>query len=223
MKLQDERKSLAVESVKMLVVVGVFVAIYIGVSAWASSAEQSKTESANLAAQQQSEIATLRSKIDSSGSSQKLFATVVEDRKNEQFEIDNEKVRDVLQDLVKRYRLSVSDKLEYSAEKDFKHPELATVTIPIIVRQEARLKFSAISDLHAYAFMQALSRELPGVVRYTQFKLMRKAPLDAEAVTQLAAGKSVYTVDVELAFDWFGFKPVDAPVTAPAPAAGVTP
>lgn len=206
MKLQSEQKALIVEGTKLLGVVGVCIALFVAAGAWKASMETSKTQEQGKAGQQTAEINTLRDKIKNSGASKELYASVVETRRNESFTIDNDKVRDVLQDLVKRHRLSVNDKLEYSAEKDFTSPSLTSLTTPITVRQEAKLKFAAISDLHAYSFIQALARELPGVVKYTHFKLTRKYPMDTELITQLATGRAVYAVDVELTFDWFSIR-----------------
>jgi hypothetical protein len=206
MKLNTERKKLVVEGVKLLTVVGAMLALYLSISGWAVLVEKDKLENTQKSAQQLEEIKTLRSKIENSGSAKKLYATVVEDRKNEHFEIDNDQVREVLQELVKRHRLTVNGKLEYSTEKEFKHPDLASVTTPMIVRRDAKLKVNAISDMQVYAFMHSLSRELSGVIRFTSFKLIRKAPMDTQAITQLALGRPVFTVDAEISFDWFGFK-----------------
>ncbi len=220
MKLEEERKKLIIEIVKLIGGICVFVALYIGASAWQSGAVQVKTDALSKSSQLQAEISGLRSKIDSSGASQKIYANLVEERGNSNFVIENEKVRDVLQELVKRHRITVSDKLEYSAERDFKDPALSTVAMPITVRQEAKLKFAAISDVHAYAFLQSLSHELPGTIKYRQFKLSRKFDLDDELITQLALGRTINTVEVEVAFDWFGFK---NKVESDAPADGANP
>lgn len=218
MKIQNERNRLIKEVIKLTVGVGVCLAIYLGASSWASSVEQSKTENTSRTAQLQTEITNLRTKVDSSGSAQKIYTGLVESRGNEDFEIDNEKVRAILQELVKRHRISISDKLEYSAEREFKHPELTTVTTPIKVRQEAKLRFAAISDLHVYAFMQSLSRELPGIIKFTQFKITRKVMVDEDAITQLALGRTINTVEAEVAFDWFGFDQTNDAATKPAEA-----
>lgn len=209
MKIQNERNRLIKEVVKFTAIAGVCLAVYLGASMWASSVEQSKTQNTARTAQLQTEITNLRTKVDSSGSAQKIYTGLVESRGNEDFEIDNEKVRAVLQELVKRHRISISDKLEYSAERDFKHPELTTVTTPIKVRQEAKLRFAAISDLHVYAFMQSLSRELPGIIKFTQFKITRKVMVDEDAIAQLALGRTINTVEAEVTFDWFGFVHAD--------------
>lgn len=207
MKLQTERKKIVVEGIKIAGGVGVCLFLYIAASAWASSAENGKTQAVAQSSQQTAEIATLRSKIDNSGSAQKIYADIVEERKNENFEIDNDKVRTVLQDLIVLHRLSINDKLEYSSDKEFKHPELTTVTTPMIVRQDAKLRFMAISDLQVYAFMRSLSHELPGIVRFTKFKLTRKAPFDNTVLTQITSGQAPQMVEAEIAFDWFAFKP----------------
>lgn len=232
MKLESERKKLILDAVKMAVVIGIAGGIYFATSMWAGSVDKEKQTISGQASQQQSEIGAMHSKIDNSGTSKKLYTSVVEERGNEDFEIDTDKVRDVLQELVKQHRISLSDKLEYSAEHELKHPELTALTTPVFVRQDAKLRFSAISDLHVYAFIDGLARKLPGVIRITQFKLTRKAPLDTDTIAQLAEGKQVNTVDAELTFDWFGFKPVPekqepaaAENNAPAapPAMGATP
>lgn len=223
MKLQSEQKALIVEGTKLLGVVGVCIALFVAAGAWKASMESSKAQEQGKAGQQTAEINTLRDKIKNSGASKELYASVVEARRNESFTIDNDKVRDVLQDLVKRHRLSVNDKLEYSAEKDFTNPALTSLTTPITVRQEAKLKFAAISDLHAYSFIQALARELPGVVKYTRFKLTRKYPMDTELITQLAMGRAVYAVDVELTFDWFSIRNESPEATAPDTQSGGQP
>lgn len=218
MKLEVLRKKLIKDSLKVFGAVAACVALYVAVSTWSSSAVQGKNEVDGRSAQQQGEIASLRDKIENSGSSQKLYAELSEERQNENFTIHNEQVREVLQELVKRYRLGIKDKLEYSAEQEFRHPELTTMTTPMIVRQETKLNFSAISDIHAYGFIRALSRELPGVVRFTRLKFTRKAVLDKSVLDQLAQGQTVYTVEVEMAFDWFGFKEEEKADAEAAPA-----
>lgn len=219
MKLQSERKKLAVEGAKLAAGVAVCVVLYVAASSWAGSAENGKNQATAQLSQQTSEIATLRAKIDNSGDAQKIYADVVEERKNEDFTIDNEKVRTVLQDLIILHRLSINDKLEYSSDKEFKHPELTTVTTPMIVRQDAKLRFQAISDLQVYAFMHSLSHKLPGIVRFTKFRLTRKSPFDNGVLVQIASGGAPHMVEAEIAFDWFAFKPEASDETEASPEA----
>lgn len=221
-KFQAERKKLIAEAVKVAIGVGICGGVYAAAAIWSSSALQSKTDAENRVAQQRVEIANLNTKIDTAASSQKIYVEVVDTRKNESFTIDNDQVREVLQKLIKQYRLSVRDKLEYSAERKIV-PSGIAITTPMMVRQDTKLSFSAISDLQVYGFVQALSRELPGIVRFTKFSVTRKNPLDEAAFQQLALGKPVYTVEAEMTFDWYGFIPAAAaPQTgsAPVPPAG---
>ncbi len=221
MKLEEERKQLIKEVIKLGVVVGVAVALYIAASTWSASIQQEKTQISGQASQQQGTISELRNKIDNSGNAAKLYSKVAHERQNEEFAIDNDKVREVLQELVNQYRLQVNDKLEYSSEKDLQSPELSMLTSAVKVRQETRLKFSAISDVHAYGFIEALSQKLPGIIKINQFSIVRKGRLDSVALNELSAGKLANTVDVEIVFDWFSIEPksekTDAGANAPAP------
>lgn len=220
-KLLTERKRLIADGVKAAIGVGICIGVYAGASMWSSSALQGKTTVENQVAQQRAEIANLNTKINNAESSQKIYVRVQESRKNENFSIDNEQVREVLQKLIKQYRLSVRDKLEYSAERKVT-PSGIEFTTPMVVRQDTKLSVSAISDLHVYGFVQALSQELPGIIRFTKFKVIRKNPLNDAALAQLALGKAVYTVEAEMSFDWYGFNsaPTAPEGNAPSPSPG---
>lgn len=218
-KLQAERKRLIVGGIKVAIGVGVCVGAYVGASMWSSSALQGKTDAESRVSQQRAEIANLNTKINTAESSQKVYVQVVDARKNENFSIQNEQVRDVLQKLIRQYRLSVRDKLEYSAERKVT-PSGLTISTPMVVRQDTRLSVSAISDLHVYGFVQALSQELPGIIRFTKFKVTRKGPIDENMLQQLALGKAVYTVDAEMTFDWYGFNDAPVPQAGNAPLPG---
>lgn len=218
-KLQAERKKLIVDGIKIAIAVGGCIAVYVGASMWSASVLQGKTDAENKVSQQRAEIANLNTKIDTAESSQKVYVQVVDARKNEDFSIQNEQVREVLQKLIKQYRLSVRDKLEYSAERKVT-PSGLTISTPMVVRQDTKLSVSAISDLHVYGFVQALSQELPGIIRFTKFKVTRKDPMDEAVLQQLALGKTIYTVDAEMTFDWYGFNPAPQADNAPLPGSG---
>lgn len=207
MKMQQQQIRTLISAGAAIGVAVVFVGIYLGVSSWANGAVSGKSELQSRSGQQQAEISNLRSKIDNADSSQKSYAEIVEQRGNDRFRIDNESVRQVLERLIVTYRISIDGKLEYSPDEKVEIPSLANATNSFIVRKDALLRFKAISDLHAYSFVNALAKEMPGVIQYKSFKINKTGELDSDALSKLSLGQEVALVDVEILFNWYGMQP----------------
>lgn len=207
MKMQQQQIRTLITAGVALGVIAVFVGIYLGVSSWANGAVSGKGELESRSGQQQAEINNLRSKIDNADSSQKSYAQIVEKRGNDKFAIDNDSVRQVLERLIATYRISIDGKLEYSPDEKVEIPSLANATNSFIVRKDALLKFKAISDLHAYSFVNALAKEMPGIIQYKSFKINKTGEIDAEALSKLSLGQEVALVDAEVLFNWYGMQP----------------
>lgn len=211
MKLQNTKKQTIAIAVKSSVILVVAVAIYVAASMFQSSIEEKKASVESSNNQLQTDMANMLSKIENVDSSEKKYATFIAQRANQNFIIENEKVRDVLQNLISRYRLKLDGKLEYSAEKKLDAPELAALERPVLVREDAKLKFSAISDVQVFSFAKDLVEQLPGIVSFKRVKITRKGELDAATLTKLSAGQIEYLVDAEIVFDWYGLEPAQPP------------
>jgi len=206
-KIKILKKKLVVEIGIAVAVVAVFSGVYLGVSSWAAKATQSKSTIEGQYNQQQSETNTLRSKINNADSSQKTYTEIVEKRGNAEFSIDNERVRTVLEDLIRQYRIAIEGKLEYAPEAAVTGQGVDNLESKFVMRKSALLKFTAISDLHVYAFLDALSHELPGMVDYRKITIARRGHIDNAALAQLSLGKEVPLVDASVEFDWYGVLP----------------
>lgn len=218
MKMQAIQRKLVIEGGIAVTAVAVFLGIFMGVSAWSKGAVSGKTEVEGRSGQQQGEINTLRSKIDNADSSQKTYAKIVEKRGNDNFVVDNDKVRETLESLIARHRVSIEGKFEYSPEEKLALPELANLTTGFTIRRDATLKFEAISDIHVYSFLNALANKLPGVVNFKSLIVKREKPLNSVALSQLSLGKEAYLVQASVIFDWYAVVPAAGGASAsPAP------
>lgn len=208
MKLQNAKKQTIAIAIKATLAVGGCIIIYIVASMLQSAMEEKKASVETAYNQLQAEMADMHSKIENADVSEQKFASFITHRNNQNFTIKNEKVRDVLQKLISRYRLKLDGKLEYSAEKKVDAPEFATFSSAMIVREDTILKFSAISDVQAFSFMKDLVEQLPGIISFKRVKITRKGELDAAALAKLSTGQIEYLADAEIVFDWYGLAPV---------------
>jgi hypothetical protein len=211
MNLEAIQRDTVKEAVRALVLAGGALALYIGLSTWNASVQEENARLQSAYGQAQSEIALLRSKVESAGTSGKSFADLVQARGNANFEIDNSQVRDVLQTLVARYRINFEGKLEYSAQQNFESPALQNLINKFIVRREAKINFTAITDQHVYSFLDELSRELPGIMRYSKLTIRRTSEADPSVIANLSGGNASYLVTADVTFDWYGIVAPDAP------------
>lgn len=207
MKLQEIKKQTTKIFIKSGAIVLASVVLYFAVSAWQSQVAEQQKHTEATRNQLQSDIATLKSKLENADASERNYALFISGRKSQELQIENDKVREVLQALINRYRLKVDGKLEYSAEKKVEHPELAALSRPIVLRQDVKLKFSAISDVQVFSFAKDLVEQLPGIIHYTKVLIQRKGELDTATFALLATGQLAYLVEAELTFDWYGLAP----------------
>lgn len=210
MNLQALQRDLVKEAVRASGIVGGALALYLALSSWNSATFEEHMALQSRFGQEQAEIALLRTKVESAGTVGKSYGDLVTDRAGAGFEIDNARVRDVLQELVERYRLNLEGKLEYSAQQAYAPAAFQNLTNKFIVRRDARFVFTAITDQHVYSFLEALRRELPGIIRFTKFSLRRTAEADPTVIATLASGNPAYLVSAEVTFDWYGMVSAEA-------------
>ena len=77
----------------------------------------------------------------------------------------------------------------------------------IMTKSEVNLTFNALTDSSVYGFIEALERQLPGLVIMHDLKLTHTAELSQAILIDLSQHKITPMVEGELAFTWLGLRP----------------
>ncbi|MFN7613216.1 MAG: hypothetical protein ACK5QI_07605, partial [Alphaproteobacteria bacterium] len=70
---------------------------------------------------------------------------------------------------------------------------------------------------HVYSFLDQWLKEVPGIIRVTDFKLNRRAPMSLESLAQMKSGSVPELVDGAIRFTWITLENKSAPAEPSAP------
>lgn len=139
------------------------------------------------------------------------------------YTLDREKAQEVLARIGKQHRI---DKIntQMSPIETYATPE-ATFQRADVQFSDVRLSFQAMSDMHVYALVDSLMKELPGIKKITGLSISAVKPFSNELLLEMGAGKRPEMVNAEITFLWMGIRlfPVDAAGNPIPPAPGAQP
>ena len=200
------QKQLVRQGIIAVILVGLAAAAMMQVDTMAQDALQHKTEIESALRADESHLRELKSKIDLAGSAEKQFAEVKLRRGEPPFEAKTDRLVQLLQDAKRNYRLSGFKPLNLPVDVQSKRTEFANQNYDVMVREGMTVEFDAISDVHAYSFLQYLLSDAPGFLRLQSLDMQRKEDLSPQAIAQLQAGQTLGLVTTKAQFVWAGIK-----------------
>jgi len=194
------------------VVVG-FAVLYFGTSAFLSSTLTEKTEADRALSTDQAQVTTLTSQLDKSGIAEKRFIETQSQRVSFDFSANTEALKDWLKNAISQYRLSNNFKLSLTPDKPTSIKELSGTDYEAIEHPGMKLEFSAISDTHAFSFIDDFVKNAPGFIVVETLSLKRTGDIDKNTITMLRGGATPFLVETKMTFNWIGLaeKPKKAP------------
>lgn len=148
------------------------------------------------------------------------FLKIKKDINAGNYDLNREEALEILANIGKTHRI---DKI------DTQLSPVETLTIPEGAFQRAdaqfsdvKLTFKTMTDLHAYAFVDDVINQMPGIKKITYFRI---SPLDSfrdEDLVDMSQGKKPELVQAEISFLWLGIRlfeldPSGQPIPPPTP------
>lgn len=109
--------------------------------------------------------------------------------------------KDLMDKFEKEYYISNVNVIFSKPEKVTE--ELVSSTVEVM-KSTVSIKFSAISDVHVFDFIDAVLNEYPGYVHITSLTMNRSQMITKDVLTQIANGGKPSLVDAKLDFIWYG-------------------
>lgn len=174
-----------------------------------------------LASRNESQIATLQGQLNNSTGqltemehkyqvikdSVEIYLEIKKQINTGYYTLDREKAKEILSGIGKKHRI---DKIETQMSP------IETLTMPGVSLQRAdvqfsdvRLSFRAMSDMHVYAFIDSLMRELPGVKKITGLTISMVGSFSNESLADMSTGKKPEIMNAEITFFWMGIRLFD--------------
>jgi hypothetical protein len=120
------------------------------------------------------------------------------------FRLDLQKARKDLNALRLQHRLN-NFSLQMSPQLRYGEEDPNAVGVEPVFR-EVRMTFSALSDVHVYAFVKNLEKLL-GYLHFTKITLTRTRPLSDDILREVSRGSTPSLINTEVAFLWMGIAP----------------
>lgn len=220
----NKAKQMQNKLVKQAALVGGIAVFCIGAMVFtaslASDALQKKNAAEGTRNNQAAQISTIRSQIDQSGDAEKRFVDIALQHRSGDYSANTDTLKTWLRDMKEQYRFSDTFKLTLAVDKPSDKPEFANLNYTVTVRAPMKLEFAAISDMHAFSFLDQIEHDMLGMVRITKFEIARKSDMNAKTFSDLALGSAPTDTDVTIEFTWVGIEPktqkTDANAAAPS-------
>ena len=130
------------------------------------------------------------------------------DNHNKELALDREAVTGLLKNLREKHHLANNIEVTFSPISDVPESTFPLKT-GILVKSDVTVTFGALTDSSVYNFIEALQRELPGIVLIRDLKLKRADPsrIPQSVLLDLAQQHKIGTlVEGELAFTLLGIR-----------------
>lgn len=172
-----------------------------------SAVEEQATELARARTQlsfKQTEVNTFTNQLENTKDAQSQFSKYLLTRSNTEFSVNVEAVKALLNRLRDQLRLGQDLRLSLSTETQMTETNLAALPHTIMWREGTKLTFTALTDMHIYTFVDAMSKEMPGIVQITGLKVNRKGEgLDPRNLAIIGGGGRPDLAEGELTFNWY--------------------
>lgn len=224
--LQAQKKKLTKEGIIVFAVLAVLGSIAGGMTYMAS---QNEAMIATLQGQFNSymgQLSDLERKHEIIKESVDEFLKIKKDISAGQYDLNREKALDILAQIGKAHRI---DKI------DTQLSPVETLTIPEGTFQRAdaqfsdvKLTFKTMTDLHAYAFIDDVMQQMPGIKKVTFFRISTLDTFQNDDLVDISQGKKPELIQAEVSFLWLGIRlfpldPSGIPIPPPPPAGAPAP
>ena len=204
MKFNTLRKQLIVEGAILGGVAVAFTAVMLVISGVESSKLETKSQVSNEIRSIESNTLDLESRMGKAQSSLLLYQALKENRENETFDIDRDKIAELMQVMRKRFRLS-SLQMTVAPEREIENEKLQKKTMRVI-SSDVQLQFGGMSDTHLYSFIDAMNQELSGFVKTKKLNMQRIKAIDESVLLQMRNGANPEMVSAVMDFTWVGLQ-----------------
>lgn len=214
------------ELVKRTARVGVLALIVVGIVCgvtavvfWVSGmVAQNRAEAEGKLSIENARLADLRSQIAKSDQAEKKYEIIMDKRSNDDFSMNQEILYDWLKTAALRYRLT-SLKVTRALEVETARPELVKIANHAIsIRKPIKMEFQAVSDTHAFSFLEDMLKSSSGIIQIISFDLKRKSDITSEVLEGIGRGSTPLLVDVRIEFIWVGVVAKKISALNPSPA-----
>jgi hypothetical protein len=202
------KKRLVALFTKVGAVIGVLAVLYIIVSGYAGEQEEQIETVEREIRQTRSKINTLKDQFVIYDKHFSTYSELNKGLKAGQFGLNVQRARIVLDALRKRHRLEnlqveISPLNVWGTGENTGRPVYDTY---FPMSRSLTLNFSAISDLHARAFVQSIQSIFPAFVLVEKMEITQTKPLSTEVVRALVNGEVEPMVDAEIVLVWAGIE-----------------
>ena len=221
-KLKQLRQQVIKKSAIAVGVVVVCFGVSIATGMLSESANEKKNKAQGALGQLQGELTTLNTQIANSGTAEKRFLEIASTRRNDDYVADSDVMKEFLRAAKENYRFADDFKLNLAASKLSDKPEFSGMNFDISIREPMRVELKAISDVHAYSFIQHLLRDAPGMIKVNRWNMKREKDIDEASIRLMSTGQVVESVETLVEFSWIGVAPKKMnPSDATAPSASM--
>lgn len=155
----------------------------------------------------QTEVNTFTNQLENSKGAQAEFAKYLLTRNNQQFAVDVDSVKVLLNQLRDQLGLGQDLRLTLSSELPLNDSKLSALPHTILWREGTKLSITALTDLHIYTFVEALTRRLPGLMQITGLRVSRKGQgLDPRTLAMIGSGNRLDLAEAEVTFNWYNIQ-----------------
>jgi hypothetical protein len=203
-KLTQIKSQLKKQAIFCGVALTVSVALMIVIGGMQETAETEKTNAESTLSSTKGNVASAMQQVDNTDKAKKQFVEIQAVRSNDIYTLDTDALKVLITTLRDELRLATGVKLTLSNEMVESKPAFSSLYYPVVARPDNSITFGAMSDLHSFAFLDALATRAPGFIRFTSLSLTRKSTINAETLTQMAQGGIPEIVAGDVHFAWIG-------------------
>lgn len=218
LKAASMKKAIVKQGVVAGAVVLVATGLIVGSGMLKSKAEQTKTAAESARSSNTGRLSSMQTQIQESGKAEEEFAIIAATHQSDDYSANSDTLKQWLRDAKDQYRLGDGFKLTLPLPTPSDKPELSALNYTVEVRSPVKLELDAMSDIHVYSFLDSMLRELPGLIRLSNFDLTQSTPMTEETARQMRMGLSPMLVRATLDFSWVGMEPKEEAATDAPPA-----
>ena len=123
-----------------------------------------------------------------------------------QFRIDRNEIQRILDDMRKRYRIS-NLSLSVGPIAPVRGETFDKETL-ITKNTRLEISFGALSDVHAFSFMNDVLNNTPGFMKIVSFNIERERKISNDVYISVSRGEEPRMVSVNASIEWLGYERV---------------
>ncbi len=155
--------------------------------------------------QAQGEVSQLQARIERTNNSMELYNNLIKESKLRKLGLSRKAISILLTRLSEPYR--ISDVLINIAPLTEQKADQFMPKTGKIITSTITLKYKAISDVHAFLFIEKLFNDFSGYININSFSIRRDSNIEEKNLREiLQTGKTSF-VDVNIEFEWLGLRP----------------